>query len=344
MREDPEHRGLLYAGTERGVYASFDDGASWQPLQLNLPITSVRDIAVHGNDIAIATHGRAFWVMDDVAPLRQAAAAIAADGDYLFAPSTAYRVAPGSQEGTPLPLDEAQVDNAPVGLYIDYYLRSATRSAVDIDILDANNAVVRHWSSAHPPETANPNSVDFTTHWIAQHPVPNASAGAHRFVWDLHQTSSDGPMLPPGVYTVRLTVDGRTFSQSARLRRDPRIAAGDADLRAQYALATRIVALRKEVVEARDRAEQIASRHSGDRRYAALRTTVIGETPAGNPDDSVGSYPHDFSSFLFLENSLDYLESAVESADAAPTPDMQRGYDILAGIYRATLQRLNSLT
>ncbi len=137
VREDPAQRGLLYAGTERGVYASFDDGASWQPLQLNLPVTSIRDIAVHGNDIAIATHGRAFWVMDDVAPLRQAAAAIAAGGDYLFAPSPAYRVAPGNQEGTPLPLDEPQGDNAPVGLVHRLLSSLRARSAVDIDILDA---------------------------------------------------------------------------------------------------------------------------------------------------------------------------------------------------------------
>src|SRR5580698_2945765 len=212
VREDPAQRGLLYAGTERGIYASFDDGASWQALQLNLPVTSVRDIAVHGNDIAIATHGRAFWVMDDVAPLRQAAAAVAAGGDYLFSPSTAFRVAPTNQEGTPLPLDEPQSDNAPVGLDIDYYLRSGTHGAVDIDILNASNAVIRHWSSAHPQEAANPNTVPFTTHWITQHPVPSASAGAHRFVWDLHETSADGPLLPPGVYTVRMTVDGHAFT------------------------------------------------------------------------------------------------------------------------------------
>lgn len=345
VREDPAQRGLLYAGTERGVYASFDDGASWQPLQLNLPVTSIRDIAVHGDDIAIATHGRAFWVMDDVAPLRQAAAAIAAGGDYLFAPSIAYRVAPGSQEGTPLPLDEPQTDNAPVGLYVDYYLRSAARGSVDIDILNATNQLVRHWSSARPQGSADPNSVPFTTHWIAQHPVPNASAGAHRFVWDLHETSPDGPLLPPGAYTIRLTVDGRTFARTAQVRRDPRIHATDADLRAQYALATRIAALRREVGAARERVGTLLQRHSGNTGSSAeIRRTIYGEPPSDNPDDSMGIYPTDFTSFLFLENSLDYLESAVESADAAPTADMQRGYNILEGIYRDTLKRLGALT
>ena len=119
VREDPVHRGLLYAGTERGVYVSFDDGAAWQPLQLNLPVTSIRDIAVHGDDLVIATHGRSFWIMDDITPLRQFGE-VASGGTYLFAPAAAYRLRPTNQEGTPLPLDEPQADNAPVGLYIDY--------------------------------------------------------------------------------------------------------------------------------------------------------------------------------------------------------------------------------
>ncbi len=140
VREDPVRRGLLYAGTERGVYVSFDDGAFWQPLQLNLPVTSIRDIAVHGDDIVIATHGRAFWVMDDIAPLRQLRNAAASGGTYLFAAATAYRVRPTNQEGTPLPLDEPQVDNAKVGLYIDYYLPDVPRTPVVIDILASDGS------------------------------------------------------------------------------------------------------------------------------------------------------------------------------------------------------------
>ena len=189
VREDPKRRGLLYAGTERGVYVSFDDGANWQPLQLNLPVTSIRDIAIHGDDLVLATHGRSFWVMDDVASLRQMAAARAAGGDYLFAPAAAYRVREGNQEGTPLPLDEAQVDNAPAGLYIDYYLAREANARVAIEILNADGRVVRRWSSAEPVKAADPKSVDYTTHWIAQHPVPETSAGAHRFVWDFHETN-----------------------------------------------------------------------------------------------------------------------------------------------------------
>ncbi len=344
VREDPKRRGLLYAGTERGVYVSFDDGANWQLLQLNLPVTSIRDIAIHGDDIVLATHGRSFWVMDDVASLRQMAAARAAGGNYLFASTAAYRIREGNQEGTPLPLDEAQVDNAPAGLYIDYYLAREASSPVVIEILNAGGSVVRRWSSAEPIKTADPKSVDFTTHWIEQHPVPETSAGAHRFVWDFHQTDSSGPLLPPGSYTVRLSAGGKTYDRAARVMRDPRITATDADLVAQYELAERVIALRAEVAASRAKAQTLAdSSRLSPAQKLALHRDVIGGEPPDNPDDSMGAYSHDFTSFRFLKNQLDYLESAIESADAAPTSDMRLGYAKLDGIYRETLARLTAI-
>ncbi len=341
VREDPVRRGLLYAGTERGVYVSFDDGAFWQPLQLNLPVTSIRDLAVHGDDIVIATHGRAFWVMDDISPLRQITTAAANHGAYLFAPATAYRVRPGSQEGTPLPLDEPQVENAPVGLYIDYYLPQTPQTPhtpVLIDILSNGGAVVRSWSSAHQPKPVDPKSIDYTTHWIVSNPVPVAEPGAHRFVWDFHEGTPDGPLVPPGTYTVNLRVDGHTYSRAARVLRDPRITASDADLRRQYELARRVQALRADVATERAKAEQRAKLLSGE-PARAFRREVVGETLAANPDDSMGAYSHDFTSFLYLESALDYLESAIESADAAPTPDMRTAYSKFSAIYRRTLAR-----
>ncbi|HEY2475763.1 MAG TPA: hypothetical protein VGI19_13320 [Candidatus Cybelea sp.] len=342
VREDPVRPGLLFAGTERGLYVSFDDGAGWQPLQLNLPITSIRDIAVHGNDLVLATHGRAFWVMDDISSLRQLAAA-PHDQAYLFAPATAYRVRPGNQEGTPLPLDEPQVDNAPVGLYIDYYLPHEARTPVVLEVLASDGSVVRKWSSAQPPKAVDPKSVPFTTHWIERHPVPSASAGAHRFIWDFHQDTADGPLLPPGSYTVRLSVDGGVYTRAARIERDPRIAASDADLAAQYAMARRVEALHAEVAQSRAKAEELAKRVPAE-QARTLRSEIIGETLPANPDDSMGAYSHDFTSFLFLENELDYLDSAVESADAAPTPDMRTSYDRLAAIYHQTLAKLDAIS
>ncbi|HEX4012723.1 MAG TPA: hypothetical protein VHX17_02400 [Candidatus Cybelea sp.] len=342
VREDPVRAGLLYAGTERGVYVSFDDGTNWQPLQLNLPVTSIRDIAVHGDDLVLATHGRAFWVMDDVAPLRQVAQA-PGDRAYLFAPATAYRVRVGSQEGTPLPLDEPQVDNAPVGLYIDYYLAHEARGPVVVEISAANGSAVRRWSSADPPKPVDAQSIPYTTHWIAAQPVPQTGAGAHRFIWDFHQNSPDGPLLPPGRYTVTLRVDGESYAREARLERDPRAPATDADLQAQYLLALRVEALRAEVAASRAKAQTLA-RRVAPATAREIDTAIAGQAAPTNPDDSMGAYSHDVSSFLFLENQLDYLDSAIESADAAPTPDMRTGYDRLAAIYRQTLAKFEAIS
>ncbi|HVR47540.1 MAG TPA: hypothetical protein VMT95_13000 [Candidatus Binatia bacterium] len=338
VREDPVRRGLLYAGTEKGVYVSFDDGAAWQSLQRNLPVTSIRDIAVHGDDLVVATHGRSFWIMDDVTPLRQMSEALASGDVFLFAPAPAYREQPESEEGTPLPLDESQSDNAPVGLYVDYYLARAPRTPVVVEIFDAGSSLVRRWSSAEPPKPVDPKSVPYTPHWIARHPVPPASAGAHRFVWDFHQDSPDGPLAPPGAYVVRLSVNGSAYTRSATVLRDPRVRASTADLRAQYELARQVAALRAEAAGARARARERAEGLSGA-SLVAFRRDVIGEPPPDNPDDSMGTYSHDFTSFLYLENELDYLGSAIESADAAPTPDMRIAYQRLDGIYRATLAR-----
>jgi photosystem II stability/assembly factor-like uncharacterized protein len=344
VREDPQQRGLLYAGTERGVYVSFNDGANWQPLQLNLPVTSIRDIAVHRNDLVVATHGRSFWVLDDIAPLRQMSEASAARGIYLFTPATAYRVRPGSQEGTPLPLDEPQSDNAPVGLSIDYYLPSTAHSPVVLEIVANDGSVVRRWSSAEPAKPVNPKTVTYTTHWIEKHPVPSGAAGAHRFVWDFHERSPDGPLVPPGTYTVRLSANGSSETSRAEVLRDPRIPATNADLRAQYELARRVEGLRREVAASRAKAEAFSKGKISAEKASLLRREVIGENPPENPDDSVGAYSHDFTSFLYLENSLDYLESAVESADAAPTPDMRSAYGKLDAIYRTTLARFEAMT
>lgn len=338
VREDPQRRDLLYAGTERGVYVSFDGGELWQPLQLNLPVTSVRDIAVHGNDLVIATHGRAFWMMDDITPLRQMTDAVTAGGTYLFTPATAYRVQPGNQEGTPLPLDEPQVDNAPTGLYVDYYLSTVPSTPVAIEILGADGRPIRSWSSAHPSKSVDPKTVPYTAHWIEAHPVPVAEAGAHRFVWDFHETDPHGILVPPGVYTVRLTANGKTWTRTARVMKDPRISASDADLREQYELARRIQGLRDDVASARAKAQQTVKHLSGARAQA-YRREVVGEEPPDNPDDSMGAYSHDFTSLLYLETALDYLQSAVESADAAPTPDMRTAYSKLATIYRQTLAK-----
>jgi hypothetical protein len=182
----------------------------------------------------------------------------------------------------------------------------------------------------------DPKSITYLPRWLPAHPVPVAEAGAHRFVWDFHEDDADGPLLPPGTYTIRLRVNGHTYDRAARILRDPRIAATDADLRAQYDLARQVIALRAAVAAARAKAEATAKGLTGE-RASAYRRNVVGEELPENPDDSMGAYSHDVSSFLYLEGQLDTLESAVESGDAAPTPTMRAAYAKLAAIYRRTL-------
>ncbi len=342
VREDTRVPGLLYAATERGMYVSFDDAAHWQSLQQNLPMTSVRDIDVHRDDLVIATHGRGFWIMDDMTPLRQMQHASA--NAYLFAPQTTYRIrrAGGggfnnlSDEGTPIQLDEPQAPNSPAGLIIDYMLHAAPSTAVAIDIADGSGHIVRSYSSADRPQSTNPSTVDIAPWWITHDPVPSAETGAHRFVWDFHAKSPDGPIMPPGNYTIRLRVNGQTYTQKATLLRDPRIPATDADLRAQYAFANAIEAKLAQIDAARMRAKKL-------NLTLAQRETLVAASRSGDPDDSVGKPAQDFISLNYLANAYGNLEGAVESDDSAPTPDMRAALTKLDATLASTLAKLHSI-
>jgi photosystem II stability/assembly factor-like uncharacterized protein len=349
VRADPKERGLLYAGTEKGVYVSFDDGAHWQSLQRNLPVTSIRDIDVHGDDLVIATHGRSAWIMDDIAPLRAAARAVAAGGNYLYTPPVTYRITRAggvgggiADEGTPIQPDEPQAPNPQLGLYIDYYLRSSASTPVVIDIVDAQGKVVRHFSSAERPHEPDPSTVDLAPQWIPKPVLPSTDPGAHRFVWDFDTKRDDGPLAPPATYTIRLQVDGKTYTRPAILRRDPRIAVTDAQLREQYDLANAIEAQLAKIDAARTRAQALLKSGKLSASQAErLRTLVFGET---NPEDfdtaGVPPPPQTAASLRFLQFNFANLENAVESADAAPTTDMRKGYGVLSGALDETLSKM----
>ena len=333
VRADPKTRGLLYAATERGMYVSFDDGDAWQPLQRNLPITSVRDIEVHGDDLVIATHGRGFWIMDDVAPLREMARATASSGTYLYAPAPAYRIrrAGGvgggvADEGTPIQPDEPQASNPPLGAYIDYTLRGASASPVRLEILDARGAVVRAWSSADKPELTDPSTVDIAPRWIAKPATLSAQSGTHRFIWAFQAKTDDGALVPPGRYTIRLTANGTTQTRSLEIRKDPRVSASRADLQAQYALANQIA----------EKLRAIAA----VAKQAKAHPAIAGTPPPSNPDDSVGKPATDLTTLRYLRGQYENLWNAVESADAAPTADMRAAFAKLNATLGRTMARL----
>ena len=252
VREDPEQRNLLFAGTEFGIYVSFDDGEHWQSLQLNLPVTSVRDMNINGSDLIVATHGRSFWVLDDIEPLRQAAAAAEHSSEaYLYAPPAAVRVDNDVFLGTPLPPEEPQANNPPDGAIVDYVLR-APASEVTLQILDAQGHVLRHYSSADKQTVKRP-LLPIAERWFPKPQELETSAGEHRFVWDLAAGGAPaaggeedegfalgGPRVPPGRYTVRLTVDGTMLERPLEVTMDPRSGATAAVLDQQFAFGEKI--------------------------------------------------------------------------------------------------------
>jgi photosystem II stability/assembly factor-like uncharacterized protein len=236
VKEDPKKRGLLVAGTELGVFVSFDDGGNWRPLQLNLPPTSSRDLAFKDNDLIVATHGRGFWILDDISALRQAADVGTSDV-WLFRPADAVILPPGTDDGTPTQKDEAWAENPPDGAVIDYYLKSPATGVVAIEILNSGGATVRRYASGDPVQALDPGTLVVNAVWQrTQAPLPTGS-GLHRVVWDFRPQPAPGgrggrggggggrggpPPLAPGDYTVRLTVNGRSYTQPLAVKMDPR--------------------------------------------------------------------------------------------------------------------------
>ena len=270
VREDPVRKGLLFAGTETAVWVSFDDGDHWQSLQLNLAHTSMRDLWIHDSDLIVATHGRSFWILDDIAPLREASAAIA-NAVHLFAPAHAYRVQRDTYTDTPLPPDEPAAANPPDGAILDYYLPSAA-TAVTLEILDGQGHVVRRFSNTDKPDITEEELQKqlIPLYWVRKPRQLSAAAGMHRFVWGLHYapptaTRHDypisaiphdtprlplGPTVTPGTYTVRLTADGKTSSAPLTVKMDPRVKATAADLQKKLQAETKLAAIMTESAKA----------------------------------------------------------------------------------------------
>jgi hypothetical protein len=242
VREDPARRGLLYAGTEQAVYFSIDDGDHWQPLRLNMPATSVRDLVVKDDDLVVGTHGRGFWILDDLTPLRQFSAGTVSEATVLFRPQVATRVRWNMNTDTPLPPDEPVGENPPDGAILNYWLGAGTSGPVRLEILDSAGAVVRAYSSTDGPEPPQEGR-NIPDYWLRPARVLPGTPGMHRFTWDLrypgpaglrrgypisavaHNTALEpnGPAVLPGRYTARLTANGLTVTQPLAVRMDPRV-------------------------------------------------------------------------------------------------------------------------
>ena len=264
VKEDTKQKGLLYAATELRVYVSFDDGNQWQPFSLNMPVTSVRDIVVHNDDLAVATYGRGFWVLDQMTALRQIAAKgkeIESAKAYLFTPGETYAIRNGGQNGTPLPHEEAQELNPPTGVLAYYWLKSTQSSPLKIELIDAAGKVTVCQASDTPVKPVDNETINVQAIWEEPTPPPSATAGMHRIALNIAaprgfggggggrgaapppppvdachpagtpapraegggpQRRRGAPVLQPGEYTVKLTVDGQTYSQPVTIKPDPR--------------------------------------------------------------------------------------------------------------------------
>jgi len=352
VREDPVRKGLLYAGTEGSIYVSFNDGDDWQPLQLNLPHTSMRDLAIHGDDLIVATHGRSFWILDDLTPLRQMRADIAKENAYLFAPQEAIRFRWNRNPDTPLPPEFPAGKNPPDGAIIDYYLSSAPSKPVTLEILDEQQHLVRRYSSEDKLESMEKIAAEhpIPMYWVRPTQILSAEPGMHRFVWDLHYAPPDSlghefpisailhdtPKYPlgawavPGNYTVRLTVDGRVSAQPLAVRMDPRIKTPLADLRKQFEMESGSIEGMNESFEAllqvRSVRAQLKERAAKAGKGALTAAIVTLDKQTAELEGAAQSsffglppgakQPENFSS---MNQHFGGILAVADSADAAPT-------------------------
>ena len=358
VRADPLKRGLLYAGTDNGVFVSFDDGGNWQSLQNGLPVAWVRDLLVHGNDLIAATQGRAIWVLDDLSPLRQIDASKPLSEARLFAPSPAYRVRADQNKDTPPPAETALGTNPPNGAIIDYVLPDGAKQ-VTIEIRDASNRLLRRFASddKSPEPNAKPY---FSNVWLQPPALPGTDAGAHRFVWDLRLAQPKAtkydysiaaalrrstPLVPegalalPGDYEVALNVDGKTMKQPLQIVADPRVSTSIEDL-------TRTLAFWSTTTHDLERAWQTHGELEAIEKQITLlkagKSAPLQKQLASMIDDLEQAMEplrkdkgHDAPSLAKISDVLSSLATDIEGADRPPTSSQQ---DLLAD-YRAKLDR-----
>jgi photosystem II stability/assembly factor-like uncharacterized protein len=354
VREDPQRKGLLFAGTERTVYVSFDDGDHWQSLRLNLPASSVRDLVIHQDDVVVGTHGRSFWILDNITPLRQLESHIASSAAHLFTPQLTYRLRRNNNTDTPLPPEEPAGQNPPDGALIDYFLRATPEEPPLLEILDDSGKLVRRFSGADRPEPVNEQKLNIPSYWIRAPRILSNQPGMHRLAWDLRYPPPDsitheypisaiyhdtpryplGPSVLPGRYTVKLAVDGKSYTQPLTVRMDPRVKTPGEGLRQQFDLETRIVEVMHRdyiaIQQVRGLRHQLTAMASVSRSLPAPLLDAIKELDQkaaaleGSEEDSSFLSTAEGRSLARLNVGLRTLLTALDSADAAPTSSQSK--------------------
>ena len=349
VREDPERKGLLFAGTERTVYLSFDDGDHWQSLRLNLPATSIRDLVVHQDDIVIGTHGRSFWILDNITPLRQLNPQVAGSQVYFFVPQATYRMRRNNNTDTPLPPEEPAGKNPPDGAILDYYLKPAASGPVVLEISDETGKLVRRFSSADKPEPVNEKDLVVPAYWIRPPQLLSAESGMHRFVWNLHYPPPDaleheypisaiyhdtpryplGPAVLPGKYTVKLMAGGASYTQPLTIKMDPRVKTSPAGVQQQFELEMKITEAMHRNYDALQQLRKVRSQLKDLRQRAGQGPTANAITALEKTltelEGSKGGFGAQYlstsegRSLARLNSALSSLLGIVDSADAAPT-------------------------
>ena len=372
VRADKRRKGLLFAGTELGAYVSFDDGDHWQSLQLNLPAASIRDLIVKDNDLVIATHGRSFWILDDISPLRELTAEIANEAVHLYKPAVAIRIRKNEGRDTPLPRETPAGKNPPAGAIIDYNLKSVPTDPVTLEILDGKGNLVRKYSSTDPISKPDETQA-FPTYWLPAPVILPTNAGMNRFVWDLRYERPralrygysiaavpgeaimlpEGPLVLPGMYQVRLTVAGRALMAALEVKMDPRVTVAAGVLERQLALSLElgeVMARNYEAVQqVRDLRRQLAELLTGlgndaKKKDIADAAKSLDEKAAVIGGSTQFQFPPPTQPTLAsLNGALSELISAVDSADAAPTAQAAEAFEIYSKLFERQLMSWSAL-
>jgi len=362
VREDPRCKGLLFAGTERAVYVSFNDGELWQPLKLNMPATSIRDLVIKDNDLLVGTHGRSFWILDDITALRNLVKLKDSKETALFETGLAYRVRWNMNTDTPLPQEEPAGQNPPDGAIIDYYLKDDAKSVISLEVTDAAGKLVRVYKSDDQPYEVPP--VNIPLYWIRPQQILSAAKGAHRFIWDMHtqplglqpnyaiaaiygQTAPNptSPWVMPGTYTIKLTVDGKSYTQTITIKMDPRVKTPVAELQKQYDLSDKCYQeYQKAAAEAdklhslQTQADKLSSGASGDLATALKNmATEASKLENGNKDRRA-------ESLKSLQARLLALMNLIQESDMPVTMQASTAVNEAANSFNSLNSKFNALT